>query len=434
MNLIRILLLLLSTSLVKGYSYLATPFIYKKFGAETLGEYSLIITLSLFISQFIAFNATPVLLRASDNRGLMSFIATFFLSISTIIFSVIFLISIFFVNLLPDIFMLTLLLSASEALFIISAAFYRGTDRYFVFFIITFLKVLSAIYFINFYMSDVRSLVMFTSFISFILSTIVFLNVYFFSAGTNIFNKEARVSYRDETIKNVRFGLQLLPHTIGAWGLNSANRVLLAFISGSAALGIFSALTIYTFSIILVNSVLTLYLPREIVRSFSNFKNSGQDIKALYFYLLTTSIIIACTFLFVFYDKFNVVYIESYSFSDLVVVLVMILTYINLGVYQFLANYLFYYKRAKDISKNTLHTAIFSLFSTALLIYFFEVSGAALAFYITSWFYIYVTHSSLRSLNLESNSMLILKKYVIFTFSVAPISFLMFSAFWWFFC
>ncbi len=420
--------------MVKGYAYLATPFIYKKFGAETLGEYSLIITLSLFIAQFIALNATPVLLRASDDRGLMTFIASFYLSITTMIFSIIFLIYIILGGYLSDVLMLTLLSSASEALFIVSAAFYRGADRYFVFFLITLSKVLSAIYFINYFMTDVKSLVLFSSCVSFVLSTLVFLNVYYVSSGSNFFRKIPRVAYKEESYKSVKFGLQLLPHSVGLWGLNSGNKVFLGFISGSVALGVFSALSIYTFSIILINSVLTLYLPREIVRNFSFFKESKQDIKALHFYLITISLVIVLTFIFIIYDKIYFFYIGSYSVLDLAVVLVMILTYTNLGIYQFLSNYLFYHKKALNISKNTLHTAAFSLILTTILIYFFNLAGAALAFYVTSWFYIYVTHSSLFALNLEGNSALVMKKYLKFNFAVFLVSSITFAIFWWLFC
>lgn len=420
--------------MVKGYAYLATPFIYKKFGAETLGEYSLIITLSLFLAQFIALNATPVLLRASDNRGLMEFIASLYLSVTTLIFTIIFLIYIIWGRSLPDVIMLTLLSSASEALFIVSAAFYRGSDKYFVFFVITLLKVLSAIYFINFFMTDVESLVLFSSLISFVLSFLVFLNVYFISSENFFFRKNARFIFKEESCKSVKFGLQLLPHTVGLWGLNSGNKVFLGFISGAVALGLFSALSIYTFSIILVNSVLTLHLPREIVRNFSFFKDSKQDIKALNFYLLTVTVVIILTFIFIIYDNIHFFYIGSYSVLDLAVVLVMVMSYVNLGIYQFLSNYLFYHKKAMDISRNTLHTAVFSMILTTLLIYFFNMAGAALAFYVTSWFYVYVTHFSLFALNLEGNSALIMRRYLQFNFAVLVVSFIMFIFFWWLFC
>lgn len=407
---IRFVILLFASGLSKGYAYLMAPIIFSQFGAALLGEYVLITTICLLLSQVISLNPTAVIIRNSDKNELcieytflyyLLSLATLFISCS--IYLLLYLLG------YDTYYTLFFILASAEALFLVIVAFFRANDMYIRFVLIVLFKSVLIGSYLFFSESDINSIILFAAIVAFFLSIIFIIDKFWSEKSmltVSLCNFKLS-SYTDDLL----FGVKLIPHSLGLWGFSSATKVILKIIVGSVALGLFTVYFTFAFPIVLINSALTLYLPREIVRSPSSFVGKRKDVALYKGYTSFVLFIILLIMLFCYFDNTHSLYIQTYSYISIVSIVLSCLTFYNFGTYQFLSNYLFYTKDSNTLSRNTIVSAISAIFLSIILSYAYGVLGATLALYLSSMFYVYVTFKSAKNLTVENNTTLIWNKF-----------------------
>lgn len=411
---IRYLILLFASGLSKGYSYLMAPLIYTLFGEILLGQYILITTLSLIISQLISLNPTSVIIRNSNDSSLCTEYTFYYYLFSLIIFTIsIFILTIFNFNDVIDFVLTIIVLASAEGLFSIAVAYFRGNDFYVRFLLITLLKSLFIAIYVYNADSNINNIILFTSLLIFSCSFFFIFNDFWMNRY-ELKSCLSKFNYK-KLSNDLFFGIKLIPHSFGLWGFTSATKVILKITSGTISLGLFTIYITFSFPLVIANSALTLLLPREIVKNPILFVKNKKDFLFFKFYTLFVSFCLFIIFIFCYLDNSLNFYIDSYTNSSIISILLCTLIFYNFGVYQFLANYLFFYKQSAVLSKNTIFCSFTSVLLSILLSYFFGIVGAVIALYIASFFYVFITYVSVNKISGDDNTILIWKSYCLYS-------------------
>lgn len=411
---LRFLILLTASGVSKGYAYLMAPIIFSQYGAGILGEYVMLTTVSLLLTQIISLNPTALIIRSSDKaKDCIKYTFFYYILASTLF--VIFCGIYIALNLLDNTnyYLLFFILASSEAMFTVVVAFFRANDMYVRFILIVVTKTLLIACYLFLAEANLTFIIIFSACISSLLSFMFIADKFWVKRKALFFNLTHFKLNR--YLEDLLFGIKLIPHSLGLWGFSSATKVILKILAGSVSLGLFTVYFTFAFPVVLINSALTLYLPREIVRDPFSFVDKKKDVLFFKAYTLFVIILIMLIMLFCFFDNTYSFYIDKYSYISMASIIFSCITFYNFGTYQFLSNYLFYSKKSGVLSKNTVVSAVFSVLLSIVLAYYFDVLGAVIALYISSLFYVYVTFNSIKSLSQDNNAAMIWRSFCLYT-------------------
>lgn len=192
----------------------------------------------------------------------------------------------------------------------------------------------------------------------------------------------------------LKFGIPLIPHSLGAWIATGADRILLMSILGASITGIYAVG--YQLGIIMsviVSSFNKAWIPYlyKILSNNPTIKDKKKIIKFTYFYFVSIlcfagvfSYIVAMVTPFLLGEKF----IDATQF-----VIYFAFAFAFQGMYFMVTNYIFYIKKTNILAYITLGTAVLHLGILYILIRINGVIGAAQAnliffiiLFISVWF------------------------------------------------
>lgn len=406
-------MLLIASGLSKGYAYLMAPIIFSLFGAVLLGNYVMITTVSLLLSQVISLNPTAVIIRSSADKNVCikyTFYYYLFSLLSLVTSGCLYLL----LGLLSidTYYALFWLLASAEALLTVTVAHFRANDLYIRFVFVALCKSVFIGSYLFFAEPNLHRIILFSAGVAVVMSALFILDKFW--RERRLLRRSIYNFKQDDVIGDFLFGVRLIPHSFGLWGFSSATKVILKLVVGAVALGFFTVYFTFSFPIVLVNSALTLYLPREIVRDPSNFISKKKDLLAFKGYTLFVLTLNILILMFCYFDNTYNFYIKSYSYEVILCIVISCLIFYNFGAYQFLSNYLFFTKNSGALSKNTIVSAVLSVLLSVVLSHLFGVLGAVTALYLASLFYVYITFKSANSIYMDNNTALIWRLFCIY--------------------
>lgn len=204
------------------------------------------------------------------------------------------------------------------------------------------------------------------------------------------FEKELRFEYNNRYIVNAfKFGVPLIPHSIGGILIAMADKVLIANMLGLESAGIYGVgFQIGSILNILISAFNLAYVPWLFGQLRQNDEKANKKvvkITYLYFVGLFVFVGLASTLLplinkFFLGEKF----VKSYSIT-----IWILLGNIFNGMYLMVTNYIFYIEKTYYLGLTTFIVGVFHVFLTQYLIKINGAEGAAIAT-IISWFICFI--------------------------------------------
>jgi len=185
--------------------------------------------------------------------------------------------------------------------------------------------------------------------------------------------KKIRVSYVREYLP---LCLPIIIHSLAAIVFSQSDRVMLGYIIGSEAAGIYS----FTYSIASLLSVAWITLNSFFQPFFFNYlkNNDMKSIGSKTANLLTLYAAIYTVFLFVIPEAATIFGGEEFSSAVGYLPVLSLGVYFNF-LYSFNSNFEMYYKETAIIAKGTLLSAVINVILNALLIPSYSIAGASVA-------------------------------------------------------
>jgi O-antigen/teichoic acid export membrane protein len=227
--------------------------------------------------------------------------------------------------------------------------------------------------------------------VAYFMSALLFFVISMYIYQSNgLFTKRIR---KDFVIDNMKVGYPLSLHVIGSWLANSATRIIIGGILGTAAAGSFGVgATIGLVVSLIQDSFNKAYVP-YLFDQLNNFteKTEAKLIKLTYIYnlgLLVFAIAIGLAGYFTVGFIFGAEYENAKS-----IVLLIAVAYAFNGMYKMHVNYIFFTKNTQYIFYITLSTGLLNILLSYLLVSSLGIVGGAVSLciinflgYLLSWY------------------------------------------------
>lgn len=378
----NIILYALSTGLNKGYIILVFPILSTFLSIEDFGRWSLVIVVSNLLIPIISLNGSASIIREGSGNLKLGFSLFLRYTVLTFIISLI-IISIFYFFIGNSWFFYSFVIALSESIFFLLLTYFRIKEESKKYFLLTLIKtsfiIVLALY-SKYLLLSVDEILVYHFIVVFLLSIIIFLFIYFMNY-TNAF------SYNFYPI--LLFGITLIPHGLSQWIMSSSDRLILEYMLGTTSVGIYSLAYNISMVLMLLNSGIGLVLPTLLIKNYDRWKEKEYDNRLIRYYSYITILLFAFILSLYKLDSIYFNILDYYSTQMIPLITIIYISIYVLGLYYFYANYLFYHRKAKIITKTTLYAATINIVLTIIFVYFFDIIGAAISTLLTYIFYLY---------------------------------------------
>jgi O-antigen/teichoic acid export membrane protein len=356
----------ISSALNRASQFLFLPLATQTLSLAEFGAYSLVLVLSQLSFPFFALNGQEVITRegASDTSKGRALLNRFFLinlALWLLISSSLYLLH----NWLPVWIVFGLVLGGLESMHQLIYAYFRISDRYISYFIITLLKALlvggSFVVFLN-HKAALGPLLL-TQTIIYALLALAILPI-------NQFIHWPQIAVRSL----LPYALFLLPAGISQWVMNSSDRFIIQHIFDESAVGKYSIAYSLGLLLMVLNSGLALSLPQEIFKNYPLWRHPKRQGQFSVKIVGLNLIIFTGLFVAIKWDINHLKLIQGLS-DELIPVFVWVcLGMVTLSFYYIPANIILYHKKSHYLTQITLLAALTNL----LLTYFWTLNSGIL--------------------------------------------------------
>jgi len=394
----------LSTAISKGSILIFFPFLTLLLSLEDFGKWNLVIIVSNLLMPILSLNGSASILReGSENISKGFYLLKYYLLFS--IFLNLFLITFIYVLSFEKWILYGVIIGFLEGILYLITTYYRALEKAEIYFFLNFIKVLLLFVLIIYAYKNSYTLYKLLDYhvsILFIFTIIVLICTFKLN-----YIEDEKFSLKTSLI----FSLALIPHGISQWIMSSSDRLIIKYILGSKEVGIYSLAYNISMILMLINSAIALTLPTYMIKNYQNWKKQNYDNRIIKIYTFI-SLFLFFVILFLYcLDKLFFGILGCYGEEMIPLIFIIYFGIYLLGLYYFYANYLFYHKKAFVISKATFYAAAINLVLTVLLVYKWNIFGAAFATLIAYTFFLYICKKE--SLKIEKELNINLLRYII---------------------
>ena len=395
---------ILSNALSRGSFILYSPLLLSILTLEEFGLYNLIFISAMMLSPILSIGGGAVILREGVNNRVLSDILFIKYILRTSFLSIIIMVVLFIFDTSQYKWLsYSVLYGSMEAMFLLILSYYRTLDNFkgYLYIAISRFCLVLFVYLLAIYFHYSFEKILLLQFI--MMLTIVSLLILMIILKTN---RISNIQFDDYSL--FLFGLFLIPHGLSQWVMSSSDRVLIKFFLDNSSLGLYSIGYIFASLLLLLNSGIGLALPQMMIKDYDKWLDEKLDLYWLKFYSLSSIILLVIIEIFFTIDKTYFHLLKYYTSEMYLVFSFIYMGVLALGFYYFYANYLFYHKKSKTISLQTLLAASINIILTIVLLQFFNIVGAAMATMISYFIYVYLVKQA--ALNLEKKLLPISKR------------------------
>lgn len=394
----HVILYMLSIAIDKGSIFLFFPLMLKFLTLEEFGIWSMIIVVSNLLMPIITLNGSSAILREGSEKIsvgkylLQKFIIfTFFIGI--VFSSIVYLID----NLQEKWVFYSFFIAMIEGLLVLVLTYLRVKNKSLSYLIINILKVILLFAIILYAINQKLS---FSNYLFFQVSIIGILS---FSCVFILFSKDTYKSEKIIIYPIMIFSISLILHGLAQWIMSSSDRLLIEYLLGTKSVGIYSLSYNIAQLLTLINMGLALVLPTYLIKNYKNWKEKNLDNVIIQYYTYTAIGLIILIYIMYYLDYRYLNILGYYSNEILNLITINYLAIYVLGLYTFYANYLFYHKKGKIISKTTFYAAIVNVIFSITLIYMWGLIGASIGTLVAYFFYLYYIRFKTMQIEVDLN-------------------------------
>lgn len=229
----------------------------------------------------------------------------------------------------------------------------------------------------------------------------------------------------------LKYALPMIPHSAAQWIINGSDRLIVKWIEGEQALGVYSLAYSCAMVVMLVNSGMALALPQQIIQNYERWAAGPLRTRALKYYTLIVVSPVLLVLLALEFDRRTMQWLGIESATvPAIVALVGAGLYLQ-GIYYLYGNFYFYHRKTAQLARQTAVAAATNLVLTVLLVSWLGIIGAAVATFLTYAIYLTMLVLGLKTIEPRISTM-VRADFLMVPFSVLGL-FVMGSlhAAWW---
>jgi len=370
----------LSVGIDRGSMLLYLPLLSSILGVEGYGNYNYTIVLTRFLIPIICLNIfVGIIKTGAENikRGLylcrVASVATF------IVTSLVAAVAYFLINdVVHLIYFYVIALAGCEALQSIVLSYLRAAEKNISYLLFVVIKVCVFIVVLYVLKSNVDLSLYRILNIQFFITFCLFLFYFLTSKGAI-----ERFSIKSIVI----FSLYLIPHGIAQWGMVACKNIFLKTFSNDLMLGYFSILFTVGSVVLLINSGIGIVLPQHMIQNYEKWKDAALVRNFFLQYSGIVFLLFITILIGLLLDKNHFSFFDIYDKGILLNFVFIYAGFYILGFYYYYSNVLFCLGKSQVIMWITVITSIISISISAILIFLFELPGAAISIVVSYLIY-----------------------------------------------
>ncbi|MEM6160915.1 oligosaccharide flippase family protein [Erwinia sp. P6884] len=390
----------LATGFNRLSAFVIIPLLSPLLSVDDFGDFTLYVIIVQFLIPLLSLNISSIIAReTTDNwRATLSFVSVF--NKVTLVFIMLLAI---FILIERNITLEVILYAILEAVFLVNTTLIRFKSKVEYFFYTSLAKVclLAAFIGITWYVEKSFLGNLHYLLIIFALANLV-VAIPFFKIIFHTFLPLIKcINYLSSKKTLLIFSISLMPHIVAQWITSGSDRFIVKAFTGNVELGIYSFAYSVAAVFMLVNSSLALGMPQLCVNKHDLY--SSKRFYKKYFTAVSLLWLVFVSFVAIASPYFP----ERYLFKESMPVFLLIAVGMYfLSFYYYYAAFIFYERKAKELSVITIKIAIINVAITVVLTFWLGIAGAAASTALSYLLYAYLSYREARKSKAVKNLIL----------------------------